>query len=72
MLNNKKQSLIANMEAVKLQADLLENQAKMKGKFLSLHGGSDQNPELGRDISSKLLDSIKAKLSILDNISKYR
>ncbi len=72
MLNNHKNSLIANVEHVKLQADLLENQAKMKGKFLSLNGGADNNPDLGRDISSKLLDSIKAKLSILDNISKFR
>jgi len=72
MLNNNKNSLIANVEQVKLQANLLEKQAKMKGKFLSMHGGSDQNPELGREISNKLLESIKAKLSILDNISKYR
>lgn len=72
MINNNKNSLIANVELVRLQANLLEKKAKMKGKFLSLHAGADNNNELGREISTKLLDSIKAKLSILDNISKYR
>jgi len=66
---NNKFSLPGNLESVKIQAKLIEGQAKMKGKFLRLNGGDENNPQLGMDISNLYIDCIKAKLSILDKIN---
>ena len=42
----------------------------MQEKILNLSGGIENNPELGQKVSSLLIDSIEAKLSILNNIVK--
>ncbi len=72
MINNEKYSLIENVEQIKIKANLLEEHAKMKEKFLHLNGGSEKNPELGENVSNMLIDAIKAKLTILENISKKK
>ena len=72
MINNEKYSLIENVEQIKIKANILEEQAKMKEKFLHLNGGSEKNPELGENVSNMLIDAIKAKLTILENISKKK
>lgn len=72
MINNEKYSLIENVEQIKIKANILEEQAKMKEKFLNLNGGSEKNPELGENVSNMLIDAIKAKLTILENISKKK
>ncbi len=72
MIHNEKYSLIENVEQIKIKANMLEEQAKMKEKFLNLNGGSEKNPELGEDVSNMLIDAIKAKLTILENISKKK
>lgn len=72
MINNDKYSLIENVEQIKIKAQQLEEQAKMKEKFLQLNGGTEKNPELGENVSNMLIDAIKAKLTILDSISKKK
>jgi hypothetical protein len=72
MIKNDKYSLIENVEQIKIKAQMLEEQAKMKEKFLQLNGGAEKNPELGEDVSNMLIDAIKAKLTILENISKKK
>ena len=42
----------------------------MTEKLLKLSGGIENNPELGRKISSLLIDSIEAKLSILNKVNE--
>ena len=69
MINNNKFSLYENVENIKLKAKLLEAQAKKKEKLLKLNGGTEKNPEIGSEVSNMLLDAIKAKLTILENIS---
>jgi len=69
MINNEKYSLLENVEQIKIKANLLEQQAKMKEKFLQHNGGTEKNPEIGEDVSNMLIDAIKAKLTILETIS---
>jgi hypothetical protein len=69
MINNNKFSLYENVENIKLKAKLLEAQAKKKEQLLKLNGGTEKNPEIGSELSNMLLDAIKAKLTILENIS---
>jgi len=72
MINNDKYSLLENVEQIKIKANLLEQQAKMKEKILQLNGGTEKNPEIGEDVSNMLIDAIKAKLTILESISKKK
>ncbi len=72
MINNGKYSLIENVEQIKIKANMLEEQAKMKEKFLQLNGGAEKNPELGENVSNMLIDALKAKLTILESISKKK
>lgn len=72
MINNNKFSLFENVENIKLKAKLLENQAKKKEKLLKLNGGTEKNPDIGSEVSNMLLDAIKAKLTILENVSNKK
>lgn len=72
MINNEKYSLLENVEQIKIKATMLEQQAKMKEKFLQLNGGTEKNPEMGEDVSNMLIDAIKAKLTILESISRRK
>ena len=69
MISNNKYSLFENVEQIKIKAQMLEQQAKMQGKLLNLNGGAQKNPEIGENVSNMLIDAIKAKLTILENIS---
>ena len=44
----------------------------MREKILNLNGGIENNPELGQKVSSLLIDSIEAKLSILNKITQEK
>jgi hypothetical protein len=53
---------------IKIKAKLIEEEAKRKEKLLSALGGANKNPELGANVSNLLVDAIKAKITILENI----
>ena len=53
---------------VKNEADFLEQKAKRNEVFMRLNGGLTSNPELGQKITELLVDSIEAKLSILEKV----
>jgi hypothetical protein len=72
MINNKNYTLLDNVENIKIKAQMLEEQAKMKEKYLKHSGGAEKNPELGEDVSNMMIDAIKAKLTILENITKNK
>ncbi len=72
MISNNKYSLLENVEQIKMKAQMLEQQAKMKEKLLQLNGGAQKNPEIGENVSNMLIDAIKAKLTILENISNKK
>ena len=57
-----------NIQAIKIKAGYLEQLANEKQKILKINGGIEKNPELGQKISDLLIDSIQAKLTILQSI----
>ena len=68
IIKNNKGNLIDNVNIVKREAEFLEKEAEEKEKLLKIKGGIEKNPELGEKISSLLIDSIQAKLSILNTV----
>jgi len=44
--------------------------AKRKEVLMNLNGGSTKNPLESQEVSNLIIDSLKAKLAILDNVSK--
>ena len=70
IINNFEGNIIENVNNIKQKADYLEKEAYMKEKLLNLNGGIENNPELGQKVSSLLIDSIEAKLSILNKVTQ--
>ena len=70
IISDKKGNLVDNINKVKEKADILEKEANMKEKVLKLNGGIENNPELGKKLSSLIIDSIEAKLSIINSINE--
>ena len=68
MLKNNKGNLFENVEKVQKKVEELENKAKMNEKLLQNNGGVDI--DLQQKVSGYLLDAIKAKISIIENINK--
>jgi hypothetical protein len=68
IIKDNKSSFKQNIQAVKIKAGYLEQLANEKQKILKINGGIEKNPELGQKISDLLVDSIQAKLSILNSI----
>ncbi len=66
---NKKGNIIDNINDVQIKAKNIEKEADLKEKELQLRGGIENNPELGRKVSSLLIDSIEAKINILKKIN---
>ena len=61
-------NLAETVEKIKQKAEHLESQAKMNEKLLNNNNGNDV--DLQQKVSNYLIDAIKAKLSILDNLGK--
>ena len=69
-INNDKRTLFDNINNVKQQAKILDEKADLKEKQLIEHGGIQNNPELGRNVTNLLIDSIQAKINILKKMNK--
>ena len=68
-INDKNGNVIENIDYIKNQTKLIDNKVKQKGQYLKLTGGVENNPEVGNEMSELIIDSIGAKLTIL-NICK--
>ena len=66
---NKDGNLIENIKDIQEKAQIIEQEAEMKEKLLQLNGGIENNPELGKKVSSLLIDSIEAKINILKKMN---
>ena len=71
-INNKSGSVIENVNLLKQKAENLHREAEMKQKILKLNGGIENNPDLGKKVSNLLIDSIEAKLTVLNEIGKNK
>ena len=67
-LNKKNGNMIQNIYSVKQQAEDLGKKAEMEEQLLKVNGGIENNPEIGKKITGYLIDSIEAKLSILNQM----
>lgn len=70
MIEDEKHGFLQNAEKVKLSAMQIEEQAARKEKLMNLKGGYKKNPEELQQVSNLKVDSLKAKLAILENINK--
>ena len=68
-IKNNKGTLMENISDVKQKISSLEKEAQMQEKLLKLNGGIGNNPKMGKKVSNLLIDSIEAKLSILNQVS---
>ena len=65
-INDKSGNVIENIDYIKQQAKLIDHKVKQKEQYLKLTGGVENNPEVGNEMSELIIDSIGAKLSILN------
>ena len=70
VINNKNWNMIDNLNNVKEKVEVIDQEADQKERLLQLSGGIENNPELGRQVGSLLLDSIEAKINILKKMNK--
>ena len=69
-LNREEGTVMENIMYVKEKAKVMDNEVKHGEKIIELYGGVQNNPEMGKKISNLLIDSIEAKLSILNKFSE--
>ena len=69
-LNNNEGNVMENINMIKEQARVLDDEVKMKEQILKLNGGMRNNPEFGQKISNLIISSIGAKLSILNKFKE--
>ena len=69
-LNNNEGNVLENINMIKEQARVLDDEVKMKEQILKLNGGMRNNPEFGQKISNLIISSIGAKLSILNKFKE--
>ena len=69
VMNKKDINLLDNINNVQSEVELLEKKAEEKEKLLKLKGGIENNPELGKQVSSLLIDSIEAKINMIKKMN---
>ena len=63
--DNKGGTVDESIHIAKNKVLILEEQAKQKEQLLKVSGGVIENPDLGNEVCDLMIDSIKAKLSII-------
>ena len=66
--NSQNGTFIENVNFVKEKAKIMDNELKQNQKIFNLYGGVKNNPKIANKISNLLIDSIEAKLSILNTV----
>ena len=56
------------MNVIKNQMNSIEQQVEMQTELLKVNGGCAKNPEIADKISNLLIDSIQAKLTIMNSL----
>ena len=70
IIENNKKDFLENISDVKKEAENLTKKAIKGEQLLKKSGGIKNNLDLGKKVSSFLIDSIEAKLSILNKLGK--
>ena len=69
IMNKNDVNILENINNVQSEVELLEEKAEEKEKLLKLKGGIENNPELGKQVSSLLIDSIEAKINMIKKMN---
>ena len=69
-IENKKRNIYENMSDVKKEVEIISKKALEGEQLLRINGGIKNNIELGQNVTNLLIDSIQAKLSILNKLGK--
>ena len=68
IISNPRGNKIENLQLVKNQVDLIEEKAHLQKELMRINGGYAKNPDIGDKVSDLLIDSIKAKLTIINTL----
>ena len=63
-------NIIEELNIIKGQTDVLDNEVKQKKEFIKLNGGYEQNPLLGDELGDMLIESIQAKLNVISQLKR--
>ena len=69
-IENKKKNIYENLSDVKKEVEIISKKAIEGEQLLRVNGGIKNNIELGKNVTNLLIDSIQAKLSILNKLGK--
>jgi len=69
MIHNEKYSLIENVDLIKQKVQKLEERTKMDELLMEHNGGVAKNQKVGEKLTNMLIETIKAKLTILDQVA---
>ena len=72
VVNTSKGTLVQKINLVQQKAEIIEKKAEQKEKMIELKGGFENNPELGKEVSNLLIDSIQAKINILKKMNEVK
>lgn len=67
---NKSGSVFDNIVYVRGKMSLIDEETNQKEKLLKIKGGIGNDPDLGRQVGSLLLNSIEARINILEKMKK--
>ena len=72
ILDNKtnNRNIFDNINDVKVQADKMQNEAKFKQQLYNMENNAEKYPQLSEEIGNLYINSIEAKLQILNRINE--
>ena len=72
LLDNKtnNRNIFDNINDVKVQADKMQNEAKFKQQLYNMENNAEKYPQLSEEIGNLYINSIEAKLQILNRINE--
>ena len=70
IITNANANIMENVIIMKSQIKAIEEEAKYKEKILHASGGVAKNPKVEEDLSQCILDAVKAKICVIDMITK--
>ena len=64
----KNENIVESLEVAKIRTDSLDRQVERKKEIMNINGGYLQNPYLAGEIGDLLVESIQAKLKLMNKL----
>ena len=68
-IKNMKADKQRNMDSIKKQIEYLDEKYKMEKNLIKIKGGYLNNQELGNNINNMIINAIRGKLALIDNMN---